>query len=201
MSTNGKIIKLRIILFCVLLCLLCCHCVRQEEQPQEGGFTSDFAVKPCWENKSLFTEEDEAAAAKQIRQFVRLACPEQINETDKFYLSQPYPLLNLGSKKYDVFLFKEERCIGIMSLSKINGEYTGSFSGPLAEEDFPELTEWLSEEKAFVLLTDGMRLWLVSEKESFSWNLKDLQGPAVTWKEEYAPYGQALRLTEIGFSD
>lgn len=201
LCNNQNRTSLCVFLICSWLCLLCCSCARQREQPKEDGFTSDFEVKNCWKEKTVITKEDYNTAAKLVCRFVLQTCPEQICETETYYLSQPYPFLNLDERKYDVFLFNGERCIGILTLSENNGKYEGSFTGPLDEKDISELSEWLLGEKAFVLLTDGMRLWFVSEKESFPWNLKELEGPTISWKEEYAPFVQVLKLTEIHFFD
>ena len=181
----------KIICLCAALCLVLCACSTSSEG---NKFTSDFHVRSKYKNQEVFTEAEQKAGVEELRKY-RAEFPDQ--EGDDYYLSQPYPILNADERKFDCFLFQNNRCVGILAYGKVGLSYASSFSFFSEGGELPELAEWLADGTEFVLITDGMRLWFVSEKLSFPWNLKALAGPEVTWAEEYAPYRQALSLTKL----
>ena len=156
-----------------------------------GVFDIYFQVRPA------VIGEDKAKAMELIIKF-RSEWPtlsEQEGENSSYSLSQPYPILNLHEPSVlNAFLFCGKICVGMLSFSNIKGQYSGSF---IAGE-IPEMTRYLEEETKFVLISDGMRLWFITEQESIPWNLKEMNtGIIPLWQEAYAPYQEVLELTEI----
>ena len=208
------IFNARVVCFTVLLCLICAGCSgcgmgahnksTGYEKTEDASLTDssehlpgetlifDFGVNPCFQTGEMYTEEDEKASLELIRTF-RASFAEAKTEEDGFCLSQPFPVLNLNGEVLDAFLFLDGRCVGILSFGATAGEYTGSF----VEGEIPELTRFLSDNRSFVLISDGMRLWIVSEQESCPLNLQSMNSPNVQWTDDYMPFSQKLRLTEI----
>ena len=162
-----------------------------------GDLIDDFGVARCFQNGPAVTDEDKEKAMELIRTFRSQwpALPEQEGESSSYSLSQPYPILNLDEPgSLNAFLFCGKTCVGMLSFSIIGGQYSAGFTAG----EIPEMTRYLAEGTKFVQISDGMRLWFVSEQESIPWNLKDLQaGQVPVWQETYAPYQEALELTEI----
>ena len=162
-----------------------------------GDLIDDFGVSGRFQTGPAVTEEDKAKAMELIKKFrsVWPALPGQEGESSYYSLSQPYPILNLDKpSSLNAFLFCGKTCVGMLSFSNIGGQYSGGFTAG----EIPEMTRYLAEGTKFVQISDGMRLWFVSEQESVSWNLKDMQaGQTPVWQEAYAPYQEALELTEI----
>ena len=209
-----EIFNARVVWFTVLLCLICVSCSgcamgmnnksTWHEETGNAPLTDasehlpgetmifDFGVNPCFQTGKMYTEEDEKASLELIRTF-RASFAETKTEENGYCLSQPFPVLNLNGEVLDAFLFLDGRCVGVLSFSATSGEYTGAF----VEGETPELTRFLSDSRSFVLISDGMRLWIVSEQESCPLNLQSMNGPNVPWTDDYMPFSQKLRLTEI----
>ena len=162
-----------------------------------GDLIDDFDVAGRFQTGPVVTEEDKARAMELIRKFRSQwpALPGQEGESSSYFLSQPYPFLNLGEPgSLNAFLFCGKTCVGMLSFSNIGGQYSAGFTAG----EIPEMTRYLAEGTKFVQISDGMRLWFVSEQESIPWNLKELKaGQIPVWQEAYAPYQEALELTEI----
>ena len=162
-----------------------------------GDLIDDIGVSGRFQTGPAVTEEEKAQAMELIRKFRSQwpALPGQEGESSSYSLSQPYPILNLDEPgSLNAFLFCGKTCVGMLSFSNIGGQYSGGFTAG----EIPEMTRYLAEGTKFVQISDGMRLWFVSEQESIPWNLKELNtGITPVWQEAYDAYQEALELTEI----
>ena len=60
------------------------------------------------------------------------------------------------------------------------------------------MTRFFAEDIPFVQISDGMRLWFVTEEGSYPWNMKDSAGEGMPWLKEYEPLMQRIQLTRLG---
>lgn len=167
------------------------------ERIQEGTVAAgdyiitDFSVCAEIKEGGLVTREERAAALEQVRRYIGIG----INATAaaNVSVSQPFALLNHGSAGRTVFVFQGEKCIGIVAISQSYGEFVSSFT-PLESEN---IEKCLKEKTPLVLITDGMRLWGVTEANSFPLNLTESAGDGMKWMAEYELYQEAITLTTL----
>lgn len=198
------------LLLMILICTMCCSCSPNSTHPmtegkneeektshsseseilaQEDVVLHDFHVSACFSDGLNISDEDIEASFNLARQFLQM--DERGDE--KYYISQPYPILNLEWKALNAFVFDKEGCVGVLSFRKVENEYSGSF----AEGEIPDLTRFYKEKTAFVTISDGMRLWFISEDESRPYNLEQTVTETIPWLEEYTACLQEIGLTEL----
>lgn len=97
----------------------------RHEEVIEGGIVVlyDFSVDSQFQDGLHISETDREESCKLA---AALAMIEE-KDLDQYYLSQPYPCLNLPGSLLNAYLFRDGRCVGILSFSEIGGNYSGSF--------------------------------------------------------------------------
>lgn len=130
-----------------------------------------FANEPINDNVNVGLE---AYASRIISDYIniRIEDIENVQDTDIFSLSQGYQIINhtdLNSRMF--FLFQNEKCIGKLVATSINGEYASSF----VPYEIPAVTEAYENHIPFVVIAGeyssfikaGNRTYRLSGNEEF----------------------------------
>ena len=167
------------------------------EKPRETTMAAgdyiitNFSVKTELKDCNPVTLEEQAAILEHIRQYIGIGISE--NTATNLYISQSFPLLNLASTKRDIFVFQDKKCIGIVAVNRWNDKLVSSFT-PL---DSDLINNCLKERTPLVLISDGMRLWVVTETNSFPLNLIESARDNVKWITDYEPFQEVITLTAL----
>ena len=97
----------------------------RREEVTEGGAVEllDFRVDPQFQDGLHILETDREESRKLAAHFAMAA----EKDPDQYDLSQPYPVINRPGRVFNAYLFRDGRCVGILSFSEIGGNYSGSF--------------------------------------------------------------------------
>lgn len=104
----------------------------------------------------------EAYANEVIAEYIPISM-EPIDETDTFFLTQGYRVINNPDpNSRTFFLFRNGKCEGKLTASYVNGEYASSFT----QYEIPAVTEAYENNEPFALALEGYSIMLITAEKA-----------------------------------
>ena len=118
-----------------------------------------FANEPINDNVNVGLE---AYANEVIAEYIPISM-EPIDETDTFFLTQGYRVINNPDpNSRTFFLFRNGKCEGKLTASYVNGEYASSFT----QSEIPAVTEAYETNEPFALALEGYSIMLITAEKA-----------------------------------
>lgn len=118
-----------------------------------------FANEPINDNVNVGLE---SYANEVIAEYIPISM-ETIDETDTFFLTQGYRVINNPDpNSRTFFLFRNGKCEGKLTASYVNGEYASSFT----QYEIPAVTEAYENNEPFALALEGYSIMLITAEKA-----------------------------------
>lgn len=118
-----------------------------------------FANEPINDNVNVGLE---AYANEVIAEYIPISM-ETIDETDTFFLTQGYRVINNPDpNSRTFFLFQNGKCMGKLVATYVNGEYASSFT----PYEIPAVTEAYENNEPFALALEGYSIMLITAEKA-----------------------------------
>lgn len=118
-----------------------------------------FANEPINDNVNVGLE---AYANEVIAEYIPISM-EPIDETDTFFLTQGYRVINNPDpNSRTFFLFQNGKCMGKLVATYVNGEYASSFT----PYEIPAVTEAYENNEPFALALEGYSIMLITAEKA-----------------------------------